>query len=512
MKFIAGLLLSFLSIAATAQLKTIVCGNIISQEKFLINFYEPINGYYNIAFFDTTNQNISLVKGTDSVYKSFQLENPSFVEVYFKKSNGQFITLCDLLLFPGDSLHINCDLSFDNPNSFVYSGSNAMGQKLFNEINFQPYTKFIPVFDALDRLPSNKNTIVKEIDSIVYSLVSRFDTLRQKKLVTDEFVQYITICAKYLFYNEVINKFLRPGKKTEVITKAERDSITGIFFNHLNPADTRLKSLYLSNFYINNYYNFLSYKKYQLNSIEPLKSGDKILRKGTKTYTIQEDFVPFLSIADKNIQEDLWGLEILGFYSWMPGKYDESIIKQYDSIFPHSRWTSLLFRQFNSKYISKSIGYKLWSPILFIDSLHEINNLHSLISKLPKGNPVFIDIWASWCGPCISQFGRNRELDSFLLAKKITKLYISFDGEASNIKWEKAILKYSLGGYHINANDSLKDDIQKIIYHASENEGMGIPRYIIVNSKGEIIVDDAHFPQETELLIKEIIEVLNIEK
>jgi hypothetical protein len=64
-----------------------------------------------------------------------------------------------------------------------------------------------------------------------------------------------------------------------------------------------------------------------------------------------------------------------------------------------------------------------------------------------------------------------------------------------------------LGGYHIIASDSLKNDIKKIIYKAKGNEGMGIPRYVLVND-GKIIINNAFSPTEFELLKKQITTVL----
>jgi hypothetical protein len=188
MKLIITFFLTLVCIKSSSQTKSIICGKVKSNGKFFINFYEPINGYYNVAFFDTSKQNSALVNTTDSVYKSIQLDKPSFIKIYFRDENNQFITTSDLLLFPGDSLHINFDLTVNNPNAIQYEGSNAMGQKLFNEINYQPYNKFIPLFDALDRLPANKKTLVKEIDSIVLSVISRFDTLQKKSFITYKYV------------------------------------------------------------------------------------------------------------------------------------------------------------------------------------------------------------------------------------------------------------------------------------------------------------------------------------
>jgi thiol-disulfide isomerase/thioredoxin len=311
-------------------------------------------------------------------------------------------------------------------------------------------------------------------------------------------------CFKDLFYYIVIDKFLRPGKKRDVLNKQERDSIMAIFFSEQNPNDLRIKGLYLSPFYINHYYNYLAYKKYNLNSIQPLRTGDKIYKVRQHEFLIKEDFVPFMYIPDEKIKEDLWALEIIGFFSWIPGKYDGSVITQYDSIFPNNKWQMLLTKQFESKYIQKNIGYNLQSPIKFVDTLKSINTINSLLLELPKNKAVFVDIWASWCGPCIAAFGYNKQLDSFLIKNGIEKLYISFDDEADSKKWKNAIQKYSLGGYHILVNESLKAEIKKNIYHSLGNEGMGIPRYILINKNGKVLVDDAISPQDFKLLAEQI--------
>lgn len=487
-----------------SQVNAIICGKVKSQDKFSITFYQPINGYYNVAFFDTLKQNSSLVNGTDSIYKIIQLEKPSFIKIYFRDANNQFITTSDLLIFPGDSLHINFDLNVASSKAMEYEGTNAKGQQLFNEINYQPYNKFIPVFDVMDMLPFNKKTFLKEIDSVVFSVISKFHSLQKKMFVSSEYVEYMTVCFKSLFYGEVLDKFLRPGKKREVINKQVRDSMMAAIFLLQNPNDIKLKGLYLAPFYINNYYNYLTYKKYNLNSIKQLRSGGKLYKVGQKDFLIQEDFAPFIYIPDEKIKEDLWALEIIGFFSWIPGKYDASVIAQYDSIFPNTKWQTLLVKQFENKYVQKNIGYKLQSPIHFVDTVKNINNIKSLLTELSNNKPVFIDLWASWCGPCIAAFGYNKQLDSFLIKNDINKLYISFDDETNRDKWRLATNKYLLGGYHILANDSLKAEIKKEIYHYTGNKGMGIPRYILVNKNGKVVIEDAYSPQDFEQLKEQI--------
>ena len=53
--------------------------------------------------------------------------------------------------------------------------------------------------------------------------------------------------------------------------------------------------------------------------------------------------------------------------------------------------------------------------------------------------------------------------------------------------------KYALGGYHILAADSLKADLKENIYHDKKNEGMQIPRYMLLDKNGIVVLNEALF-------------------
>ncbi len=132
-------------------------------------------------------------------------------------------------------------------------------------------------------------------------------------------------------------------------------------------------------------------------------------------------------------------------------------------------------------------------PIEIIDSANLIDSYSNLIKILPKDQYVFVDIWASWCGPCISEFSYNKIVDSFLLKNKISKIYISFDRLQDKPFGMKAIDKYKLGGKHILCSEKFKSSLKAKLGLGCDAL-MPIPRYLFINKQGELINANAPRP------------------
>lgn len=111
----------------------------------------------------------------------------------------------------------------------------------------------------------------------------------------------------------------------------------------------------------------------------------------------------------------------------------------------------------------------------FVNDKGDFVSLESL-----RGKFVYIDIWASWCGPCRREIPYLKELEKKFEGKPITFVSISCDNDAE--AWRKAMEEENVSGIQLYMNHDLAFAKAYIV--------SGIPRFILLDKEGCIV--DAH--------------------
>jgi thiol-disulfide isomerase/thioredoxin len=125
--------------------------------------------------------------------------------------------------------------------------------------------------------------------------------------------------------------------------------------------------------------------------------------------------------------------------------------------------------------------------------LKDLNGKPFSLSDL-KGKVVYIDFWASWCGPCRQMMPFSKQLHEGLTEtqkKEITFLYISID--ASEDGWKKAITDLGIEGVNVISPGNWSS---KVCSYFQINS---IPRYMIMDRKGNIVDFNAKRPADPSL-------------
>ncbi|UZR97057.1 TlpA family protein disulfide reductase [Chondrinema litorale] len=105
------------------------------------------------------------------------------------------------------------------------------------------------------------------------------------------------------------------------------------------------------------------------------------------------------------------------------------------------------------------------------------------------GKVVYIDFWATWCGPCIEQFPYSEQLESeFEGSENVAFLYVSVDKNKE--KWERMIKNKNLHGLHVI--DAEVANHEKSVWNKYVLRG--VPRFILVDQSGLIANENAPIP------------------
>ena len=111
-----------------------------------------------------------------------------------------------------------------------------------------------------------------------------------------------------------------------------------------------------------------------------------------------------------------------------------------------------------------------------------------------KGKYVYIDVWATWCGPCRAEIPYLKSLEEKYHGKNIEFVSISADAEKDHDKWKKFVTDKELKGTQLFADKSFNSDFLKAFSINS------IPRFILIDPTGKVINADAQRPSNPEIV------------
>ncbi|MGE4346441.1 MAG: TlpA family protein disulfide reductase [Flavobacteriaceae bacterium] len=111
-----------------------------------------------------------------------------------------------------------------------------------------------------------------------------------------------------------------------------------------------------------------------------------------------------------------------------------------------------------------------------------------------KGKIVYIDVWATWCGPCKREIPFLKEIEKQYHGKNIEFVSISIDDTKDYDKWKEFVTKEELGGVQLYADNAWQSQFAKD--YAIES----IPRFILVDTEGNIVSADAPIPSDPKLV------------
>lgn len=470
---------------------TILTGKITGEVPVLMEYSVPLNGISFFGFEDSVP-----LDSLGNFYIELDIGKPCFIEL----STG-YKAYGTVIAEPGMSYTVFIDTEAKE-NAFRIESENKEGQELYNQIANR--SMMSGDFDMEARIYL-KDSIATEIKQDILKSeeieITGFRRLLGNKIISGDFYNLVRMDREYFYRGvQAIVAFVNYGYSETGRNKLDEDEYTEMWKEVFQTKSVSDSELMRSQWF---FYYVQTYLRYKELIEEPLDTNKlkEVDREGLiHTHNIQR---AKHYLSDPQLEYYYYAAYI--YYEAVNKNYEEELIALFEGFkttYPSSEFTRFIEPEIIPIVLfHKKLSEPLDENVKFIDDFGIIDSLKDLAKEV-GGERIYVDVWATWCGPCKKEFKHNMELYDLLRSKNVTPLYLSVDREDRKEQWRDMIKYYGLKGYHMRANEKLVADLIGI----QGNSPFTIPWYILVDGHGNIIKKFMDPPSQIKNLEKQLSE------